>query len=442
MLFKYKPSSLFRGISNERLKAIFDRVGITLDVDWEKRDPKSDTTVADKWAEYKVPEDKRSAYNTLQMVFQRIYIIANSRTNALAFIKKQEAFNNIGKLPKDFDDEGKWSKAERGAYIYLEESPDKLKEISEILFASDISYSDHMVDYQCDRLSFTISEEIKERLKTAISDFYKVPMEDRETLVKIESYPMAGTEQNYFFYTKDGDTENMELRLETDPAIELKQIHRPYTIVFTCDNNHMIKSTAGKSEDTEDEQDEDTDSGENAAANKKGKPGTLLSIYAKDIGAKKRDELARCIIEALGGEAPKRAEKATYLLDCFADPGYKFPAMNDHGINECHAKRIGIITAANPDDELIFTNLQKHNVYDTMRRSFQWCRAQDSEVNSSVEDVFEQPFSVTLISITMTPRNGKPISFDLRKHSCNRHNYPEDICEVIQVLIDRMGIEV
>jgi len=203
----------------------------------------------------------------------------------------------------------------------------------------------------------------------------------------------------------------------------------------------MIKSTAVKS-DTDDEQDMDTEIDGNEAASKKGKPGTLLSLYAKDIGAKKRDELARCIIEALGGKAPQRAEKATYLLDCFADPEYKFPDMNDCNIKECHAKRIGIITAANPSDEMTFTNLQKHSVYDTMRRSFKWCRAETLEDNSSVEDVFDQPFSVTLISITMTTKGNKLISFDLRKHSCNRHNYPEDICNKIQTLIDRMGIEV
>ncbi len=438
MIFKYKPSSFFKGISNDLLKAIFEEAGIDLDVDWENRDPKRDTTVAKKWAEYKVPEDKRLAYNKLQEVFQRICIMANSRTSALAIIKKQEAFCEIGKLPKDFDDEGKWSKAERGAYIYLKDGFGALKRISEFLYANDVAYSDHMVDYQSERISFTMNEELKGKLKTALSDFFNVPFEVREKLVLMESYPMAGTEQNYFFYTKDGDTENMELRLETDTEIELKQIHRPYTIVFTCDNNHMIKNTAEKSDDDE----QDTDSEENEAASKKDIPVTLLSLYATDISAKKRDDLAKCIMETLGGKAPKRAKKTTYLLDCFADPEYKFPDMNDCGIKECHAKRIGIITAANPSDEMIFTNLQKHSVYDTMRRSFKWCRAEAMEDNSSVEDVFDQPFSVTLISITMTTKGNKLISFDLRKHSCNRHNYPEDICNKIQTLIDRMGIEV
>lgn len=437
MLFKYKPSSFFRGISNERLKAIFDKAGISLDVDWENRDPKKDTTVAEKWEAYKVPDGERNAYNRLQEVFQRISIMANSRSNALNIIKGQETYGKISKLPNDFDDEGKWSKTERGAYIYLKEGFETLKRISDCIFAKDASYSEYMVDYKSERINFTVNEELKKKLKVALSDFFNVPIEDREKLVIMESYPMAGTEQNYFFYTKDGDIENIEMRLLNEQEIELKQVRRPYTIVFTCDNNCTIKSTSEQS-DSDDER--DTDSEENETSSKKEIPATRLSLYALDISAKKRDDLAKCIMKTLGGKPPKRAKKETYLLNCFANPEYKLPDMSDFGIKERYAKRIGIIAEANPDDEMIFTNLQKNNVYDSMRRCFKWCRADSMDAKSNVEGVFAQPFSVSLISFVLTTIDGKQISFDLRKHSCNRHRYPEDICEIINTFIERMGI--
>ena len=436
MIFKYKPSSFFKGISNKRLKAIFDKFGFELDVDWEKRNPKKDTTVANKWVAYNVPEDKRKAYNRLQEVFQRICIIANSRTNSLAVIKKQAAFGEIDKLPEDFDDDAKWCKAERGAYIYLEEGFDTLKKISEFLYAKDISYSDHMVDYQTDRINFTPSEDLRKRLETALSDFYDVPEEDRETRVKMETYPMAGTEQNYFFYTKDGNIENIEMRLLNEKEIELKQVRRPYTVVFTCDNNYTIKTAKKSNIDNN----QDMISEVNSAPEEKGKPGTLLSLYVEGLRPKKRDELAELIVAILGGVPPKRVEETSYNLECFADPQYGLPDMSDFGIKERCVKRIGIVAAANPDDEMVFTNLQKKSVYDSMRRCFKWCRADSMGAESNVERVFAQPFSVSLISIVMTTIGGKTISFDLRKHSCNRHNYPEDICKIIQTLIDRMHI--
>lgn len=439
MIFKYKPSSFFRGIGNERLKAIFDNFGIELDVDWDNRNPKKDTSVADRWAAYIVPEDKRKDYNKLQEIFQRICIIANSRTNSLAIIRQLAKYGEIRKLPEDFDDEAKWCKAERGAYIYLKEGFDTLKRISELLYANDISYSDHMVDYQTERISFIPSEELLKRLETTISDFFNVPEEDRESRVKMESYPMAGTEQNYFFYTKDGNIENIEMRLLDEKAIELKQVRRPYTIVFTCDNNYTIKKVAEKS-DADDNP--EAESEEKAVSNDKGKPGTLLSLYVTDLKTKKRDELAEAIVAVLGGQAPKRVEATTYCLDRFADPNYKFPDMTDLGVKECHAKRIGIIAEANDRDEMVFTNLDKHNVYGTMRRCFKWCRNDSVYAeDSTVDEVFNQPFTVSLISISMTTITNKIISFDLRKNSCNRHNYPEEICNIINELIKRMEIE-
>lgn len=445
MIFKYKPSSFFKGISNERLKKIFDNAGIDLGVDWEKRNPQKDTTVAEKWEAYRVPAEQKDAFDELQEAFQRICVIANSRTNSLDEIKQFARYGKIKRLPDDFDDEAKWCKTERGAYVYLENGIEKLRAITEIIYADDISYFDHMVDYQAERVDVKLEPDLKDRLKKAISDFFEVP-EDERVQVRLESYPMLGTDQNYYFYTKDGAIEHMELRLMDEKECELKQVRRPYSVIFTFDSNHIIvPEKPEKTEDTE----EDGDDDENAAADAQkdgevaGKPGIKLSLYALDIKAPARGRLAGVIFDALSGKHldVSRVRKTEYLLDCFATREYKFPDMSDVGIKECHAKKIGIIATANPQDEMIFNNLKKNDAYASMERCFRWCRKSAAQSDPDLKEVFKQPYTVSLITIAMVTTAGKVITFDLRKSSCNRHNYPEEICDKIQLLIDRMHIE-
>lgn len=443
MIFKYKPSSFFKGISNDRLKAIFDKAGIDLGIDWEKRNPKKDATVADKWDAYMLPEEKKDDFIRLQEIFQRICVIANSRTNSLTIIHRFADFRKISKLPEDFDDEAKWCKTERGAYIYLENGLEALRAITELIYAEDISYSDHMVDYQTERVEITQPADLKNKLKQALSDFFEVSKEDREQ-VRMESYPMAGTDQNYFFYTKDGDVENMELRLETEKEIELKLVRRPYSVVFTYDNFTIKPAAAAGTNDDEEDTDDTSDDAEEAATTTAGaKPGTKLSLYAMNIRAAKRDKLAAVIMTVLSGQNAdmERIKKTSYRLNCFATAEYKFPDMTDLGIRGCHARRIGIIASANPEDEMIFNNLKKNNAYESMKRSFKWCRNISSNRDPELDLVYEQPFKVSLISIAMVTTENKIITFDLRKNSCNRHNYHEDTCKLIQALIDRTRIE-
>ena len=64
-----------------------------------------------------------------------------------------------------------------------------------------------------------------------------------------------------------------------------------------------------------------------------------------------------------------------------------------------------------------------------------------TESDPDLKEVFKQPYTVSLITIAMVTTAGKVITFDLRKSSCNRHNYPEEICDKIQLLIDRVHIE-
>ena len=90
---------------------------------------------------------------------------------------------------------------------------------------------------------------------------------------------------------------------------------------------------------------------------------------------------------------------------------------------------------------LLLNNLKKNNAYASMERCFRWCRKSAAQSDSDLKQVFEQPYRVSLITIAMVTTAGKVITFDLRKSSCNRHNYPEEICDKIQLLIDRMHIE-
>ena len=441
MIFKYKPSSFFRGLSNKRLKAIFDKAGISLDVDWDNRDPKSDTTVADKWEVLTVSKEKKKNFDELQEAFQRICLIANSRTNSLDEIKLFAHYGKIKPLPDDFDDDAKWSKTERGAYVYLENGIEKLRDITEVIYADDISYFDHMVDYQVECVDVNLTPNFKDCLKDAISDFFKVPAEEREQ-VRLESYPVLGTDKNYYFYTKDGDIEHMELRLMNEKECELKQIRRPYCVIFTFDSNHTI--APNKQNNPTDDEDDAEGSGIDAPKDEEvsGTPGIKLSLYALDIKASTRLKLARVIFDVLCGKRldVSRVKKTEYLLGRIASRKYEFPGMHDVGIVKCYAKRIGILPTGNPADEMIFNNTIKHNVYDSMERCFRWCRQSMNKDDSDVNQLFEQPYKVSLITIAMLTTDGKIITFDLRRSSCNRHNYPEKICDKIQLLIDRMNI--
>lgn len=445
MIFKYKPSSFFKGISNERLKAIFDKAEIDLGVDWEHRNPKKDTTVAEKWEAYKIPPEQKDAFDELQEAFQRICLIANSRTNSLDAIQRAARFGQIKRLPEDFGDDAKWCKTERGAYVYLENGIEKLRAITETIYADDISYFDHMVDYQAERTEVKLNPDLKDNLKKSISDFFEVPADERDQ-VRLESYPVFGTDQNYFFYTKDGVIEHMELRLMDEKECELKQVRRPYCVIFTYDANHVIPPDKPEKQDDEEDDGEDGENpatAEPADGEAAGKPGIKLSLYAMDIKAPARGKLAGVIFDALSGKHldVSRVKKTEYLLDRFATREYTFPDMSDVGIVECHAKKIGIIATANPEDEMIFNNLKKNNAYASMERCFRWCRKSAAQSDSDIKQVFEQPYKVSLITIAMVTTAGKVITFDLRKSSCNRHNYPEEICDKIQLLIDRMHIE-
>lgn len=442
MIFKYKPSSFFKGISNDRLKAIFDKYGFELDVDWKNRDPKSDTTVADKWEVLTVPKEKKKDFDELQEAFQRICLIANSRTNSLDEIKLFANYGEIKPLPDDFDDDAKWTKTERGAYVYLKNGIEKLRDITEVIYADDISYFDHMDDYQVECVDVNLTPNFKDSLKDAISDFFKVPAEERAQ-VRLESYPVLGTDKNYYFYTKDGDIEHMELRLMNEKECELKQIRRPYCVIFTFDSNHTIAPNK-QNNPTDDEEDDGEGSGINAPKDEEvsGTPGIKLSLYALDIKASTRLKLARVIFDVLCGKPldVSRVKKTEYLLGRIASRKYEFPGMRDVGIVKCYAKRIGILPTGNPADEMIINNTMKHNAYDSMERCFRWCRQSMNEDDSDVNLLFEQPYKVSLITIAMLTTDGKIITFDLRRFSCNRHNYPEKICDKIQLLIDRMHI--
>ena len=139
-----------------------------------------------------------------------------------------------------------------------------------------------------------------------------------------------------------------------------------------------------------------------------------------------------------------RISKPTYKLDCFAKRGYSFPDVSLDGIVNPYIKKIGIcVEGADDVDEMVFSNYKKTDAYTSMERCFRWCQVAENE-RQNIGVIFEKNFSVSLVSIVMTIKTDdnqeKEVSFDLRRNSCNMHNYPEDVCKKIKILLEKMDV--
>jgi len=404
MVAKIPPSSFFKGLSNERLKAIFENEGIALEVDWDKRKPERDTMVGEKWIEYAKAHENDANVTKLFEVFQYICVLSKARTNSTNFLEKADkdgCFDNP--LPPDFFD---LNRTEQAACIYLNEKErgsEVLKGLGDIIYAKDLSYNqDKFVEYQTESHAITVTDEKMSKLKDTLNEFFTA--EKKGGNCCIETYPY-GT-QHYFFGTMDDAKEYIEMKLISDDSFTLKAAIRPYCVIFIFD----------------------TDNGK-------------LSIHTPNTLRKdKTDTLAEKILDIFIEKVNKeRISKATYDLSCFANLYFAFPVMPVEKVRRIHATKIGFIAEGKPDNEIVICNTKKDDAYRSFIESIGWFQGRNNVNVNNVD--FPRPFNVTVIGIQIVMEDDTKINFALQEKSCTQSGHAsEEKRKVVEALITKLQI--
>ena len=137
MNMKYVPTSFFKTLGNEYLKAIYDDNGIVLEgIDWETRDAAKDRTVADAWSNLRQTRSADDAVINTHEIFQCISALAKASCESPEIIRLFESQGRFKHpLPDGFYDN--LTRQEQAAYICHVEGKKMLMSLLDVAIAAN-----------------------------------------------------------------------------------------------------------------------------------------------------------------------------------------------------------------------------------------------------------------------------------------------------------------
>ncbi|MBQ7651754.1 MAG: hypothetical protein IJS15_12395 [Victivallales bacterium] len=393
---KYTPSTLFKGIRSGLLRQAFDKAGIDLGIDWDKRDQQKDKSVPSAWATYK-DDNGQEAAKELHDAFQLVWDFGKAKNSAKELCRQYEKLKILRHpLPTDFDE---LEQFEVGIHVYVNEGFEMLEQMAEHIAAQDLSIPQqkHWTAYRIKPVPIETTEPVIRRVATALDAFFIQEKKGGNT--QIETYPTLYDKLTYFIAKLEDAPETLEAKFEGETDFTDKKVRFPYVVSFCYD------SADGR-----------------------------FSLHAQALSKAKMHRLAAIFIKALTGQDVdiERLNRPTYNLSKFAVKRYSFESMADMGYGRVYAEKLGILTKAVPGVEITVKDMNKGDAYDSIANAPATSRLTEGE------------FKVSRIAIVMvaTDKDVKDIRFELTEKTCTHRNLRERQIRMVDELVDRMDIEI
>lgn len=394
---KYTPSTLFRGIRNDLLRQVFDKAGIDLGIDWEKRDKQKDRSVPKAWAAYDAKAaGKKKECKRLQTAFQLIWNLGTAKNSATLLCKQYDKSGNLEQpLPPDFDSFGRF---EIGIYLHLKEDAVILEQMVEHIGAYDLSLNiRYWTVYAIDPVDITVSETTLKSMATLLDDFSI--REGKGGNTQIETYPVLYDKLTYFIAKLDDPETTVEGKMQAQSEFNDISYIPPYEVIFCYDSQsgHFLL---------------------HAPTMSKSKIHRLAAALIKELTAKDTDIT--------------RLSKPEYKMHEFAVQKYNFPSMAEHGYSRVFTERLWLQSSAGRGMEFAIKDLNDNDAYETIA------------ANPNCSSLTAGNFTVSRIAIVMLPATGsknKKIRFELTKKSCTHPDLDEAQIRKVEELLDLMDVE-
>jgi hypothetical protein len=394
---KYTPSTLFRGIRNNLLKQAFDKAGIDLGIDWEKRDPQNDKTVTKAWANYDAKTaGKEKVCKKLQTVLQLIWQLANAKNSAAKLCRNYESGGELDNpLPSDFDT---FNGYEIGMYLYLHEDLLVLEMMVEHITAHDMSLNvRYWTKYAIDPVDITVSDDTKKAMATIMDEFFI--KEGKGGNTQIETYPRLYDKLTYVIAKMNAPETTVEGKFNADEDFKDLSYIPPYEVIFSYNSElgHFM-------------------------------------IHAPSLSKAKTHRLAAALLKVLTGKDNNitRLSRAEYKMGDLAVQKYEYPSMADKGYSRIYTEKLWIQSSAGRGMEFAIKDLNGNDAYETIAG------------NPNSSKLTGSSFTVSRIAIVMLPPEGsttKKIRFELSEKSCTHPDLDEAQVRMVEELLDRMEIE-
>lgn len=391
----YVPSKLFKFIANDHLKSLFEKFGIVMEADWEKRKPTETNALSAQWGELKADPGKHKRIGMLDDVFQDIRDIAEAKTDSSRIIEElvEEADPAIT-LPKDFI--GGWNRFDQAAYIFLYTNDQIWLPLRDIIQAEEMSFSRKWTEYTgLPMQEADTSPEGLKRLEKTVTSFFAKEKKCHDT--HIECYPRYN-ESYLFFATLDDAPQFIEMKSPGDEDYGPTPAVMPYRIIFSY----------------------------NYAEGE-------FSLYAP-IASKEMDRLAAELIKDLVGHSGdvKRLAKATYNLDALNKRDFSFTSDPADMVTDIHVKALSIAPPDNPSAEITFKD-KRGDVYARMDEYLDRKKLPDGHAE------------VQRATITMRVDNPalhfRTLTFEVSRKTCTLKSLPESKRQLGEKLIKKWGFK-
>lgn len=388
---KYVPTSFFRTLGNEILKALFDDNGITLDgIDWAARDATRDKAVAEAWSSLRQTRSADAAIISTHEIFQCISALAKASCESPEIIRMFEVQGRFGNpLPEGFYD---LTRQEQAACICHAEGKRMLMSLLDVAIARDMSYASAWTEFgNAPRADVAPTREMKDAIAKAVDEVFAE--ESKGGHCGVETYPFDDGVV-YFLCKTDDRAEFIEMKRPGDEDYGFVPVIRPLMATIAYD------PVRGK-----------------------------LSMLAK-LTKKRMAALAGKAAAIITGQETQleRLSRPTYDLSAMEDMGYRFPALPGTGVARVYAKSLTILPDAAPGGEVTFRNKEGGSAYGTI-----------ADYHSGFP---METFKIVRASIAVefTDEAVKGISFTLTPKSCSMTGLMDSQRKIVERLIDRMQI--
>lgn len=371
----FKPSRIFRGISNKNLKSIFDHFQIEVPyVNWEaeKTDVKR---LVEFWKDLRLdPKDASNRVGGLFRLFQEIHEVADAKVKATRVIREQiEWDGNRIKLPENFDT---WTAYEQVAYIYVNHNA-IWKPLVNKMQVDDIQNREKWREYGNLPMKEIDFDGVKECVESSICDFFRSMKNCR--VCRVEQYAFTNDVQS-FFATLDDEPTYIETKNEMDGDFEFQRIVMPFRVTFAYNY-------------------------------KEGE----FSLYVENLSGKEKDQLANHILSALlvlPGEYI-RIGKDRFDLSRFNDFDCNLPICA--GISAARVRAIMLEPFDSPNEKLFFED-KTGSVYNCVRKHF------SIEQN---DKYFAKRVTIS-VDISNPALDFRTLTFELSEKTCTLKSMSED----------------
>lgn len=225
MNMKYVPTSFFKTLGNEFLKAILDDNGIVLDgIDWETRDAAKDRTVADAWSNLRQTRSADEAVISTHEIFQCISALAKASCESPEIIRLFENQNRFAhKLPDGFYEN--LTRQEQAAHICHVEGKRMLMSLLDVAIARDMSYESAWTEFgNAPKAEIVPTKEMKDAIALAVDESFAE--ESKGGHCAVETYPFDDGVV-YFLCKTDDKAEFIEMKRPGDEDYGFVPVIRP-----------------------------------------------------------------------------------------------------------------------------------------------------------------------------------------------------------------------